>query len=96
MIETLALLKEIQDYSTRKYGEHQFFSFCSLGTDAQSESFQTMERWMDGIFVVKGNPNRYEISLYSISKQQDPAKFKADYTVTSNIQVLNISFESEK
>lgn len=96
MIETLALLKEIQEYSKRKYGEHHFFTFCSLGTDAQTESFQTIERWTDGVFVIKGNSNPYEFSLYSVNKQSDPSNFKAIYNVTSNFEILNLYFDKEQ
>ena len=93
MMETLACIKETLQYSEKEYGQHQFLCLCALGMDAQSESFQTIERWMDAVFIVKGGASPFELSFYSINKQQDPASMKVVYSLSSCLEVLSINFE---
>lgn len=93
MMETLACIKEIITYSEKTLGEHQFLSICSLGMDAQSESFTALERWLDAIFIIKGNTNPFEISIYSINRQPDPANLKIVYSLSSNLEILSINFD---
>ena len=95
MMETLACLKEFHLYCARKFGEHKSFSICSLGMDAQTESFQALERWADALLVITQTSNPRELCFHSINKQQDPTNLRAVFSVTSTLEIQSIHFESE-
>jgi hypothetical protein len=96
MLETLALLKEAQIYAQRVSGDqNRFATLCSLGMNGQLESFQAIERWSDAVMIIKGTTSPFELSLYSIHKQSDPAHLRITYVITTaHLEVLGVHFES--
>jgi hypothetical protein len=99
-LETLACIKELVNYSSKKYGSDQLSVLLSMTLFPENSpySFKTLERWIDGVSVITGTAEQsFDYSFISINAQPDPAKLRVSYTLLPGqaLDITNFDFEPE-